>query len=68
MGKLVTGDSGFCIAMGVMALQKFGVGSIGQSTFPATTFMAHGDEAVGPHGDVCSRDGRTAILGALHQR
>ncbi len=24
-GKLVTGDSGFCIAMGVMALQKFGI-------------------------------------------
>jgi hypothetical protein len=30
--------------------------------------MENGDEAVGPHGDVCSRDGRTAILGALHQR
>ena len=24
-GKLVTGDSGFCIAIGVMALQKFGI-------------------------------------------
>ena len=48
-GKVVTGDSGFCVAMGVMALQTFGVhsqlflikgGSIGRSTFPATTSTA----------------------------
>jgi len=75
-GKVITGNSGFCIAMGVMALQKFGVNGqllikkrkYWRKPFPVTTSQLHGDKAIGPHGDVCSSDGRTTILGALHQR